>query len=137
MINYMTTNVIFILIGMFLFIIAWLLKICLYEKSGELYKYNDHWVFNFKRVNFPVWEMILVAIACSLPIINIVIFTCQLVYILNNIEDGTYKFSIINIEGIPNDEDTLNKIKEDWKNLHKFKYSIYKFIKLIFTFNLN
>lgn len=129
-------NIIFFTIGIILFALTWFLKLCLFKKSNDVYQYNGKWVYNFIRVKYPIWEVILVAIVTNIPIINILIFSFQLVWLIFNIKDGDYKFSIININGIPDDEETLNNFKEQWAKTHKIQYKLYKGIKNIFTFDL-
>lgn len=123
-----------VLSGVFIFLVALFLKLHLFKtREGELTKVHDEWAFNLKRASYPTWEFLLVFIVCCIPVVNWIVFACQLIYILSCIGDREYIFSIINLNGIHDDEISLNNFKEQWALSHKFQYKLYKFIKRIFT----
>jgi hypothetical protein len=132
--SWLTFNV---LSGIIIFLAALFLKFCLFKtREGTLTKVNDNWSWQLKRPKYPIWEVILVMIVCCIPVVNWILFGCQLVWILSSISDKDYVFSIINIDGIYNNEESLNEFKEQWVQTHKLKYKLYKNIKSVFTFSI-
>lgn len=133
----MTWLVFNVLSGIIIFLIALFLKFHLFKtREGTLTKINDNWSWQFKRPKYPIWEVILVMIVCSIPVVNWILFGCQLLWIIFSISDNDYKFSIINIDGVYNNEESLNEFKNQWAHTHKFKYKLYENIKSIFTFSM-
>ena len=126
-----------VLSGVIIFLVALFLKLHLFKThSGDFTKVNDYWACNLKRASYPIWEFLLVFLVCCIPVVNWIVLACQLLYVISCLQDKDYIFCIINLDGVHNDETSLNNFKEQWIQAHKFQYNLYKFIKNIFIFNV-